>query len=206
MTSSRAAILGKVRQALGRNQGDPVPPPPLPAAIATGDGADLAQRLAERLTLTGVSLQTLASLDELAGAVTAYLARHGLNNAVALAPGLANERWQGLAVDVGGALPHHQVAVTRAFAAVAASGSLVFLAGPDHPPRSGFLPEHHLVVLSKRRLLGRLEQLWPLLDGQPGEAVHLVGGPSSTADIGGHLLYGAHGPRAVHVLLVEDRN
>jgi len=201
MTCSRAAILGKVRQALGRQPGDCVQPAPPPAASVTVDGSDLEQRLRERLALTGVTLQTLASPDELASAVAAYLAPLGFTHAVALAPGLAHERWQGVAVDVGGALPHHQVAVTRAFAAVAASGSLVFLAGPDHPPRSGFLPAHHLVVLSKARLVGRLEQLWPLVGGHPGEALHLVGGPSSTADIGGQLLYGAHGPRAVHVLL-----
>ncbi|WP_271407755.1 LutC/YkgG family protein [Pseudomonas sp. Q1-7] len=109
--------------------------------------------------------------------------------------------WRELPVESGTALPHHAIAVGQAFAALADSGSLVMLATPDSPARLNFLPEHHLVVLSRSRLLSRMERLWPLLREQDTQAVHLLTGPSSTADIGGQLLYGAHGPRALHVLL-----
>lgn len=79
------------------------------------------------------------------------------------------------------------------------------LANAQNPAGLNFLPEHHLVVLHSTRLLSHLDQLWPLLndtDKRIPQAIQLVTGPSSTADIGGQLLYGAHGPRAVHVLLV----
>ena len=35
-------------------------------------------------------------------------------------------------------------------------------------------------------------------------AVNLITGPSKTADIEQTIQYGAHGPRHVHVVLVED--
>ncbi|WP_137822663.1 LUD domain-containing protein [Pseudomonas sp. D(2018)] len=201
MSNSRAAILDKVRLAVGRQPGDAPAPRPFSSAIALAAAGDLEQRLRERLAATGVTLECLPGMQALPDALAGYLARRRLEGPVALAPSLASLDWRDLPADVGSALPHHTVAVGKAFAGIAATGSLVMLADADNPPRLNFLPEHHLVVLSRSRLLARLEQLWPLLTGRDTQAVHLVTGPSSTADIGGQLLYGAHGPRAVHVLL-----
>lgn len=201
MSGSRAAILGKVRQALGRQAGESPGPRPLPVEIVLDDAADLEQRLCARLATTGVTVESLSDRGDLPAAVDAYRTRLGLDGPIAIAPALATLDWQDLPVQPGSALPHQCMAVGEAFAGLAATGSLVMLASPDSPARLNFLPEHHLVVLSRSRLLGRLEQLWPLLKRRDTEAVHLVTGPSSTADIGGQLLYGAHGPRALHVLL-----
>ncbi|MNQ59228.1 Lactate utilization protein C [compost metagenome] len=201
MSDSRAAILGKIRQALGRQPDQAPGPRPFSSNILLDAADDLEQRLRERFAATGVTLDHLAERARLPDAVAGYLARHRLAGPLAIAPSLAELDWRDLPVEAGSAQPHHGIAVGEAFAGIASTGSLVMLAGPDHPPRLNFLAEHHLVLLSRSRLLGRLEQLWPLLRGHASQAVHLVTGPSSTADIGGQLLYGAHGPRALHVLL-----
>lgn len=201
MSGSRAAILGKVRHALGRQAGEAPGSRPLPGGIVLMEAADLEQQLCACLATTGVTLEQLSGPGDLPAAVDAYRTRHGLESGIAIAPALKGLDWRDLPVEPGTALPHHRLAIGQAFAGLAATGSLVMLAGADSPARLNFLPEHHLVLLSRSRLLGRLEQLWPLLKGLDTEAVHLVTGPSSTADIGGHLLYGAHGPRALHVLL-----
>ncbi|MCY1264707.1 Lactate utilization protein C [compost metagenome] len=201
MSDSRAAILDKIRLAVGRQPGDAPAPRPFFSAIALATADDLEQRLRERFAVTGVTLECLPGMQALPDALAGYLARRRLAGPVALAPSLASLDWRDLPVDVGSAQPHHAVAVGKAFAGIAATGSLAMLADADNPPRLNFLPEHHLVMLSRSRLLDRLERLWPLLKGRDTQAVQLVTGPSSTADIGGQLLYGAHGPRAVHVLL-----
>lgn len=201
MSDARAAILAKVRLGLGRQQGDVPPPAPRSAGITLDNADDLEQRLRERLAATGVTLENLPGKDALPEAVARYVERHALVGPVAVAPSLAKQEWSELSVEPGSARPHHAIGVGEAFAAIAATGSLVMLANSSSPARLNFLPEHHLVVLSKQRLLGRLEHLWPLLRGCDSQAVHLITGPSSTADIGGQLLFGAHGPRAVRVLL-----
>lgn len=203
MTDARAAILARVRHALGREPGQAPAPRPQPGAIAVQEAQDLERRLVERLASTGVSLMPLHSREEIPAAVIRYREQHGLDGPVAVAPALAALDWRGQPVVFGSARPDHALAVGEAFAAVAATGSLALLADPQHPPRLAFLPEHHLLVLSRRRLLANLERLWVLLaeERRDSEAIHLVTGPSSTADIGGQLLYGAHGPRAVRVFL-----
>lgn len=201
MSGARAAILAKVRLALGRQPGEVPPPVPRTDGIVLDNADDLEQRLRERLPVIGVTLEHLPGKHALPAAIVDYIARHELTGPVAVAPSLKGLDWQELPVELGSALPHHAVGVGEAIAGIAATGSLVMLADSNSPARLNFLPEHHLVVLSKQRLLGRLEHLWPLLRRRETEAVHLITGPSSTADIGGQLLYGAHGPRAVHVLL-----
>ncbi|WP_010488957.1 LutC/YkgG family protein [Pseudomonas sp. S9] len=209
MSSSRQAILSNVRKALGREADSVIEPHPFKERIALNQaGIDPYQQFLARLEVTGVTLETLADISQVPEAVAAFCTRHQLHGPLAVAPALASLPWQqtGLQTDVGTAQGHHPIGVAQAFAGIAATGSLVMLANADNPAGLNFLPEYHLVVLDKSRLLGQLDQLWPLLsrsDEGTAQAVQLITGPSSTADIGGQLLYGAHGPRAVHILLID---
>lgn len=205
MSSSRQAILANVRKALGREAHLAIEPHPYKDRIALSEAnVDPCQCFIARLKITGVTLETLADITLVPAAVAAFCTRHQLNGPLAIAPALASLAWQqtGQPTDIGTAQSHHRVGVAQAFAGIAATGSLVMLANADNPAGLNFLPEFHLVVLHRSRLLDQLDQLWPLLHN-PAQAVHLITGPSSTADIGGQLLYGAHGPRAVHILLID---
>jgi L-lactate dehydrogenase complex protein LldG len=88
---------------------------------------------------------------------------------------------------------------------VASSGSILAAAGPDSSRLASLLPSFHLVVLGTDRLVPGFEELFAVLPRYLTDASSavLISGPSRTADIEMVLVRGVHGPREVHVLLVE---
>ena len=86
-------------------------------------------------------------------------------------------------------------------------GTLVLASGADNPVNS-YLPETHIVVVEDKDLVGGYEGAWDKIRARFGRramprTVNLVSGPSRTADIGGQLVMGAHGPRRLCVILVQ---
>ena len=83
----------------------------------------------------------------------------------------------------------------------------MLLSGPDNPVTLTFLPEHHLVVIPADAVHGDMERALARLraihgKGEMPRTVNFVSGPSRSADIEQTILLGAHGPRALHVLVV----
>jgi len=81
--------------------------------------------------------------------------------------------------------------------------------GAERPTTLNFLPETHIVVLQARDIAGCYEDAWDRLRAsQAGEAlprtVNLITGPSRTADIEQTIQLGAHGPRRLCIVLVDD--
>ena len=106
------------------------------------------------------------------------------------------------------AQPTDQASVTSAFAGVAETGSLALISGPDSPTSLNYLPDNHIVVLQVGQIVGSYEEVWQRLREKMSEdwprAVNWITGPSRTADIEQELLLGAHGPRRLHVVLVDE--
>ncbi len=213
MNDARAAVLGGIRKALGRE------------GLSAEARAQLDERFVrppehvrpkfteavrERFiaTLREVTA-TVAEVDDwsaVPGAVVDYLERKDLSRSVVLAPALADLEWpSSLATRAGRAGSGDSVAVTPCFAAVAETGTVVLLSSPESPTSLNFLPEDHIVVADAGCLVPYMEDVWPLLrkvpDGIP-RTVNLISGPSKTADVEQTIQYGAHGPRRFHVILV----
>jgi len=98
-------------------------------------------------------------------------------------------------------------AVSAAFAAVAETGTLVLVSGPDNPTTLNFLPDNHLVVIFAADIVGDVESVFARLKATYGpgalpRTVNFVTGPSRSADIEQTLLLGAHGPRRLHIVVV----
>jgi L-lactate dehydrogenase complex protein LldG len=96
-----------------------------------------------------------------------------------------------------------------AAAAVAETGTLVLASGPDNPVTITFVPETHIVVVGRSQVAGHYEDAWTAVrerfgDREMPRTVNFVSGPSRTADIGGKLVLGAHGPRRLCVVVVGD--
>ena len=99
--------------------------------------------------------------------------------------------------------------VTACLGAVADTGSLVLRPGPQEPRSLSLVPPLHVAVLMASTLYASLPAaLQALQPGAPGSMMPtnllLVTGPSKTADIQQVLAYGAHGPKALVIVLVND--
>jgi len=96
--------------------------------------------------------------------------------------------------------------LTLSRASIAETGTVVLWCGPQSPRLLSLVPPVHIVVVEAQQVVGSLfdlmqQQDWA--DGMPTNVV-LVSSPSKTADIQQTLAYGAHGPKQLIVLLVED--
>ncbi|MBM3504901.1 MAG: lactate utilization protein C [Alphaproteobacteria bacterium] len=157
---------------------------------------------------THATLEYVATTDDVPGAITRYLSGKNLPAKVVLAPALAKLPWNEqplLETKVGATRGEDAVAVTGAFAAIAETGTLLLTSGAESPQTLHLLPEHHVVVVRRDQVVGSMEDCWDRLRAQgplPRTAM-FVSGPSSTADIELTHYLGAHGPRRLHVIVVD---
>jgi L-lactate dehydrogenase complex protein LldG len=100
--------------------------------------------------------------------------------------------------EVGGGL-------TGADAGLAESGSIVLRSGPGRPRSASLLPGLHVAVLAVDRLVRSLAHYAAQHPAAPQGISNLVvvTGPSRSADIEQELTLGVHGPRQLHVILVN---
>lgn len=97
--------------------------------------------------------------------------------------------------------------VTGAEAGIADTGTLVLRPGAHEPRTLSLVPPLHVAVLRASRLYAGLPAAMNAVtatqDDMPTNLL-LVTGPSKTADIQQVLAFGAHGPRELVILLVND--
>jgi L-lactate dehydrogenase complex protein LldG len=110
----------------------------------------------------------------------------------------------------GRAEPTDEVSVSRAAAGVAESGTLVLLSGPDNPTTLNFLPETHIAVIRGDDIVGSYEDVFDRVrhaygTGQMPRTLNMITGPSRTGDIEQRLELGAHGPKRLHIIIVNSR-
>nr|WP_321401200.1 LUD domain-containing protein [uncultured Desulfobacter sp.] len=92
--------------------------------------------------------------------------------------------------------------VSRADAAVAQTGALVFFNCGDNPAANHFLPEQHIIVVRVSEIKETMSDV--LTSSCKTNAVNLIAGPSSTADIAGQMLVGVHGPARVICYIIKN--
>jgi L-lactate dehydrogenase complex protein LldG len=157
------------------------------------------------------TVQEVESLDDVPAAVADYLRSKNLPQAIRrggdpLLESIPWEKERTLEVSVGRSDGNQLAAVSHAFRAVAETGTLVLTSGPDNPTTLNFLPEHHLVVVEAKDVVGDYETMWDAIRKKFGaklpRTVNWITGASRSADIEQVLLHGAHGPKGLHVLVV----
>jgi len=157
--------------------------------------------------------ECIDDVDELGGVLLRYLAGHNLAGCVKIAPNalLKNVNWakhSTLTVAQGIAEDSDQASLSVAVAGVAETGTLVLHSGPESPTTLNFLPDNHIVLLPQSRLVGAYEEAWEMLrvGGKTmPRTVNWITGPSRSADIEQTLLLGAHGPRRLHIVILNDK-
>ncbi len=158
------------------------------------------------------------TLNDVPNAVSLYLAQQNLPPEMVIAPhpDLRAIPWSDhklLKQRFGRAEATDLVSLQHGYAGVAETGTLMLPSAPERPTTLNLLAETEIVLLRTSRLVGAYEAAWDLLRAERQDAetggfmprnVMWVTGPSRSADIEQVLELGAHGPRRLHVLLLED--
>jgi L-lactate dehydrogenase complex protein LldG len=158
------------------------------------------------------SVARVADASAVPDAIADYLSAQNLPSRFVMAPhpDLQAIPWSNrpmLEIREGRAEATDAVAITQAFAAIAETGTLMLPSAPVRPTTLNLLADTAIVVLRASNLVGAYEEAWDKLRAEMGgmpRNVMLVTGPSRSADIEQTLELGAHGPRNLHVVLIED--
>ena len=209
MTSAREVVLARVRQALSAPQGRLAD---VPRAYRTSGEHPAGDRvlldLFEQRLLDYRARVSRCSPDGVAAAVAVALREAGALR-VALPRGLPAQ-WQpgsGAAV-VDEALPAAELdaldgAVTGCAIAIAETGTIVLDSGPTCGRRAlTLVPDLHVCVVLGDQVVASVPEGVALLD--PLRPLTFISGPSATSDIELSRVEGVHGPRRLHVVLVEQ--
>ncbi len=103
------------------------------------------------------------------------------------------------------ATPDDLIGITGCYCAIGETGTLLLLSAPASPKATALLPETHICIAKKGRMVATMEDAFALMRNEisePPRATFFVSGPSRTADIEQTIVIGAHGPYRVHVILI----
>ena len=219
--STRDAVLGRVRGALGKN-GDRADARSAAGAYVAAHAqgprpampGDLVQRFVGRATDMESTVERLPDRAAIPAAVARYI------DALALPPELEMQRsrsgvcwpefadldWRaaGLTIEPRPTTGRDRLGITGTFCAVAETGTLVVLAGAQTPTASALLVDTHIAVVRSDRIVSGMEDAFALIRRERGRlprAVNFISGPSRTGDIEQTIVLGAHGPFRVHILV-----
>tara|TARA_R110002072_G_scaffold1589_9_gene13406 strand:+ start:4469 stop:5167 length:699 start_codon:yes stop_codon:yes gene_type:complete len=189
------------RQALGSA---PVPAPPAP---------EICQAFLTNVLKNQGTVDCVANRTEAVTAIGHHIYSHFRSHRLVAGndPRLAAMPWRdaGVLPRFGSLEVGEPVALTFAQLGVVETGAIVTWTGKSNPAANNLLPEHHIVLVDTADLVSSMEHAWGRINleleknGRP-RGINFIAGPSSTADIEGQLVYGAHGPRKWHVILMGD--
>lgn len=219
MTEARNQILAGIRKSVGRSGDGRAAAAEriarharnLVPARAEATGSDAVELFVRMATDVSTTVERVAGMGDVPQAVAEYLAGLNLPAELRVAPdaeldAIPWDRRPTLTVSKGRARDGDAASLTGAFAGVAETGTLVLVSGSERPTTLNFMPDTHIVVLRAGRIVGAYEDAWDTLRaaGDVPRTVNLITGPSRTGDIEQTIQLGAHGPRRLHILLVEE--
>jgi len=224
MSETREQILAGIRRSLKRGRLDAAREtelrehvaahrrnlvPARAAALADPRRVDLFVGMAEEVQATVARVISPAAVPE---EVARYLAAENLPADLVRAPdpSLDDILWDArplLRIRRGRAEAGDTVSLTPCFAAIAETGTLMLISGAETPTTLNFLPDTHIVLVYADQVVATYEDGWDRLrtNGRMPRAVNFITGPSRTGDIEQRIELGAHGPRRLHIVLVDDR-
>jgi L-lactate dehydrogenase complex protein LldG len=182
---------------------------PARAQLPVKAQAELFVAMADKFSAT---VTCVKSAKYVPTAVSDYLRSKNLPSRAAIGsdPRLAAMPWHkemNLDLKSGPSDGTDETGISHAFGAIAETGTLVMTSGADNPTTLNFLPENHIVVLDAASIKGDLETIIENIRKAYGKGVmprtvNLITGPSRSGDIEQKIILGAHGPRALHIILV----
>jgi L-lactate dehydrogenase complex protein LldG len=216
MTAAREQVLANIRSALARGELDKAKLADLreridrhPRHIEPAFSEPPRQRFQQKLEAAEASFVVLDTLAEVTVEVERYLDACAAPKHLVTSGDewLAALEWpESIELRPWLAKSDAKVSLTAAHCGIAETGTLLLVSGEHKPTSLNFLPDYHIVVLTAEQLLLRMEDAWDSLRtsfAQMPRTVNFISGPSKTADVEQTVEYGAHGPRYLHVILVD---
>ncbi|GAB3047623.1 LUD domain-containing protein [Intrasporangium mesophilum] len=195
--SAREAVLAAVRSAVA---GAPAAPP-APGAVPGGSGvADIVGLFVERVEDYRAEVTRCPSSD-----VEATLATALGDTAYVVVPEGFPWTVPGQVADTdlsASELDRIDAVVTTAAVAVAETGTIVLDHGPGQGRRAlSLVPDRHVCVVRAEQVVADVPEAVAVLD--PVRPQTWISGPSATSDIELNRVEGVHGPRHLHVIVVD---
>jgi L-lactate utilization protein LutC len=193
--SARDEILRRVRSALsGVSPAEDLPPAP-----RVPDRGDLVALFVERVE-DYRAVVTRCAVADLEATVVEALA----GASVVVPPGLGLDV-AGSVVDAdfsAAELDAIDSVVTRAAVGIAETGTIVLDHAPDQGRRAiSLVPDLHVCIVEASQVVADVPDAIAMLD--PARPTTWISGPSATSDIELDRVEGVHGPRTLHVVLVD---
>jgi len=202
--SAREGILSDIRARRVRSA-----PRPSPYRLPDLPKESVAQ-FTDRARAAGADVRQIANPDEIPAAIANALRERNLSAVVHLPPDTKAEalRWDSVP---GITLCHDapgpdDAALSFVPYAIGETGTLAFASSAERPASWHFRPGLEIAVVYASAILPHLEEVLSAVkaSGTTPHTVNLVTGPSRTGDIEQTLELGAHGPKALVVLVVDD--
>lgn len=209
--SSRDIVMDRIRTALGsernaasltgvQGRND------LPAWTRPAFAGDDTARFIAKAEASYCSVERVATMNDVVGAVDRQLRDRGSSRDISIALSLRGMAWPDTwTVNFDKGRLVEAVSVTDAVAGIAETGSLVICSDAERPASLNFLPDLHIAVLRTNDIVHHLEDIWPRVRALPvwPRAVNIISAPSRTADVAQVVVRPAHGPKSLHIVLVE---
>ncbi|RJG07843.1 lactate utilization protein C [Noviherbaspirillum cavernae] len=172
-------------------------------------GQNLLRHFKEQALRMSDTVEEVAALSDAPHAVARYLDSIGVPKTAIAWKTLADLDWADAGMQVEFRPPQNEdlVGITGAFCAVAETGTLMLLSGPQTYASASLLPETHIAIVPASRIVAGMEDAFALARDERGElprATNFISGPSRTGDIEQTIVLGAHGPYRVHVIVILD--
>jgi L-lactate dehydrogenase complex protein LldG len=197
--SARGDILDAIRAQRVRSTARPAQyqPSPLPG--------DLIESFTRRASAIDAEVRILNSAAEIPAAVADLLRAKNMAAEIHLAPGASAPDMPSLTVTH--ALPGpDDAALTAAPLAIAETGTLAYTAAEPNPASWHFRAGFEIAVLRAADILPHMENVLARIKakGALPHTINFVTGPSRTGDIEQTLELGAHGPKALAILIIRE--
>ena len=100
------------------------------------------------------------------------------------------------------------IGLTGTTYAIADTGTLLMQSHPQTPLQTSLLPESHIAIVYQQQIYATLPEILSnqLINSEENSQTVLISGPSRTADIEQTLVLGAHGPKYVHLIVVQEED
>ena len=197
--TARDDILGAIRAQ--RVRSTPRPPQYQPTPVP-GDPVDT---FARRACAVAAEVRILDSAEEIPAAVADLLRAKNMAAEICVAPDAATPDLGAIAVKRSPPGPD-DAALTTALFGIAETGTLAYPAANANPASWHFRPGFEIAVLRAGEILPHMENVLARIQakGTLPHTVNFVTGPSRTGDIEQTLELGAHGPKALAILIIRE--